>query len=298
MLIEVAKKQTKELEGEIESEQNKLKFDQPLQPAFEKRNLAQKNIPKSIQIPKADRLVIDLRNDSSDSSDSEDDSVRISIANLLKTARQTVEEKVSVIPHAMSHLPRNQQEEYQRLKQEILRRESQLAKQGIPKVTLIQSQTDNLPKSDLPAETGIDDGLVSSIIVDSAISKKLHLNPVLPDNQVVMDCSAHQKPIANLSNEKLSSASLPDSSLSQNNSKENEGAENTASIAEKPLKTSVSKLNPSVATSRPADGLKSSRSPSKASDSNSSKLVALKQQLLHKKYLMTRFTLDLLEIIK
>lgn len=137
LLIEVARKQTKELELELPPElasktDVSVAAHPPMANVFDKRmnNNNNKHVAKPmLVIPKADRLVIDLRDDSSDSDDEEEeeekerDRVEVSIANLLKTARQTVEEKVAVLPHALSHLPRNQQEEYQRLKQEILRRE-------------------------------------------------------------------------------------------------------------------------------------------------------------------------------
>ena len=86
----------------------------------------------AIPIPKADRLVIDLRNDSTDDS-SDEDVVGDSITALLKSARQTVEMKdAENVPRALSHLPLHQQEEYQRLKQEIVRRQNRLVNQTAP----------------------------------------------------------------------------------------------------------------------------------------------------------------------
>ena len=82
--------------------------------------------PSSLLFP-IPKLVINLRDDSSsDSSDHDDgDPIDSSIASLLKSARRTVENKdVVASKAALSHLPHNQQEEYHRLKQEIIRRES------------------------------------------------------------------------------------------------------------------------------------------------------------------------------
>ena len=49
---------------------------------------------------------------------------------MLFRSRRTVENKDVVISQALSHLPHNQQEEYHRLKKEIIRRESHLMKNG------------------------------------------------------------------------------------------------------------------------------------------------------------------------
>ena len=272
----MARKQTKELEVQIQPEPKDVKIDEVVQPVVERRTQAAKSAPKSIHIPKADRLVIDLRNDSSDSSD-EDDRVEVSITALLKTARQTVEEKVSVIPHALSHLPRNQQEEYQRLKQEIVRRENRLMKQGTSKSsTLVQSQSDNLPKNDSPPGTCIEQ--LQEPRADSAASDKTcnvaQVSLVSTADQPVappsLDSSVPRKP---------SPVIPPLPVLPGNNAKENkQGASGTLK------KSEATARQPIASTPRLADGSKgSSRSPVKTSDPNSPKLSALKQQLLLKR---------------
>lgn len=110
-------------------------------------------------IPKADRLVINLQEDSSDSSDAEEDSVVNSITALLKSARQTVEKTeqrdAASTVQDVSALPRNKQEEYQRLKQELIRRQNirlqqQQNSSSIRTAMLTQSQTDNIPKTQSP----------------------------------------------------------------------------------------------------------------------------------------------------
>jgi len=97
--------------------------------------------PASLLFP-VTKLVIDLRDDSSSDSDHDGeeswmrDSIGPSIDSLLKSARQTVENKDVVMSKALSQfLPHNQQEEYNRLKQEIVRRENHLLKNGVNKKT-------------------------------------------------------------------------------------------------------------------------------------------------------------------
>lgn len=155
LLIEVGRKHTKE--PEIQASASK-QLVEPQTAAKEKPTVAAKTIsapskksPTPIQIPIAERLIIDLRNDSSES---EDDEFEDSITALLKSARQTVESKdvskeKSVIPQVLSHLPRNQQEEYQRLKEEIFRRESQRVNRGSKQVPSPLPEANN----DLPVKS-------------------------------------------------------------------------------------------------------------------------------------------------
>lgn len=112
--------------------------------------------PASLLFP-IPKLVIDLRDDSSD--DGEEswirDPIGSSIDSLLKSARQTVENKDTVMSKALSQfLPHNQQEEYNRLKQEIVRRESHLLKNGVNKKTTDEtcqsSDSSKLPISNSP----------------------------------------------------------------------------------------------------------------------------------------------------
>jgi hypothetical protein len=130
LLIEVARKQTMESESlqipEPKTSDSATAARTESKPEVENRHTAPPLKNPLLAIPKADRLVIDLRNDSDSSSDEGETAVEDSITALLKSARQTVEKKADIaqsIPQALSHLPRHQQEEYQRLKQEILRRE-------------------------------------------------------------------------------------------------------------------------------------------------------------------------------
>ena len=108
-----------------------------------------------IQIPIAERLIIDLRNDSSDSSDDDDNGFEDSVTALLKSARQTVESKdlttSQAIPQVLSHLPRNQQEEYQRLKEEIFRRENQRVKGSKPVPSPLM-EANNDPVANTPVD--------------------------------------------------------------------------------------------------------------------------------------------------
>lgn len=268
---------------QMQPEPKDVKAGEVAPPVFERRNQTTKTVSKPIHIPKAERLVIDLRNDSSDSSDDEDDRVEVSITALLKTARQTVEEKISVIPNALSHLPRNQQEEYQRLKQEILRRENRLMKQGATKTsTLVQSQSDNLPKSDDPSENCIDKLVVPESSLVSSISDKS--NTIVPTQIDLIPSSASclpSKPSFDSDISQKSSPIIPSQPVCpENNAKENQAAHEQNRTSKE---DAVQKLQSTPLTPRLADGLKTTRSPSKASDSVSPKLSALKQQLLHKK---------------
>lgn len=129
LLIEVAKKQTMEVMKPLPSASD-LKPEPVAEETKPVEIKIQKPVPKviplMIPIPKAERLIIDLRPDSSDSSseDEEENAVECSIDSLLKTARKTVEQKGAALPEAMARLPKHRQEEYQRLRQEILRREN------------------------------------------------------------------------------------------------------------------------------------------------------------------------------
>lgn len=266
---------------QIQPEPKDVKAGEVVPPVFERRNQATKTVSKPIHIPKAERLVIDLRNDSSDSSDDEDDRVEVSITALLKTARQTVEEKVSVIPNALSHLPRNQQEEYQRLKQEILRRENRLMKQGTTKMsTLIQSQSDNLPKSDDPPENCIDKLVLSEPPLVSSIADKFNIVvPTQIDSVPSPDlCVASKSSLDPDMSQKSSPVIPPQPVCHESNAKENQATneQDRTSKEDAVPKLQSTSLNPHV-----PDGLKTTRSPNKATDSP--KLSALKQQLLHKK---------------
>lgn len=273
----MARKQTKDLEVQVQPDQKVKKADEPpmMNPVFERRNPPSKVPQKPIHIPKADRLVIDLRDDSSDSSDDEEDMVESSIVALLKTARQTVDEKNSSIPHALSHLPRNQQEEYQRLKQEILRREN--LKQGASKVpTPIPAQLDNLPKGDSvhqPQESGS----ISSVLEKTSLAS-LQIGPLLlMDREQAI--SSPQPPVQLIKQ----SAVIPSPTVSPgSNAKENVQNENVKN-SNKLEEALTAKPQATVSTPRVPDGVKT-RSPMKASESSSPKLMALKQQLLHKKY--------------
>lgn len=290
LLIEVARKQTKELEVQMQPQEKGVKAEEPvmLNLVFERRNQATKIPSKCVQIPKADRLVIDLRNDSSDSSD-EDDGVQSSITALLKSARQTVEEKSSIVPHALSHLPRNQQEEYQRLKQEIVRRENQKIKQGASKVSpLIQSQSNGLSKMDSASGACIQLPLQQPIVISTHSEKSINVpsqvDSVPSTDQDMFNCS----PINTLELTIPSPIILPHSASPGSHTKENEKSESIAVNSVKSDGASVTIPQPTTST-RPLDGLKI-RSPMKPNESNSPKLIALKQQLLHKKYLaMTVF---------
>lgn len=289
LLIEVARKQTKELEVQMQPEEKDTKAEEPAVPnlAFERRNQATKIPSKSVHIPKADRLVIDLRNDSSDSSD-EDDGVQSSITALLKSARQTVEEKSSIVPNALSHLPRNQQEEYQRLKQEIVRREKM--KQGASKASpLIQSQSDGLSKMDSTSGASTQLLLQQPVVISTHSEKFVNTVPPQVDfvpstDQEMLICS----PINTLDSTTPPPIILPHSASSGSIVKESEKSESIAIISGKSDGASVTRPPPTTST-RPLDSLKKA-SPMKSNESNSPKLIALKQQLLHKKYLaMTVF---------
>lgn len=151
MLIEVARKKTKELEMQTsagkEVEEAQVAPKEIPAVTVKTTQAPLKKSPTPVHIPIAERLIIDLRNDSSDS---EDDGFEDSITAFLKSARQTVESKdvskeKSVIPQVLSHLPRNQQEEYQRLKEEIFRRENQRVKQGSKQVPSPLAETNNDP---------------------------------------------------------------------------------------------------------------------------------------------------------
>lgn len=286
LLIEVARKQTKELEVQMQPEEKDAKAEEPAVPnlAFERRNQATKIPTKSVHIPKADRLVIDLRNDSSDSSD-EDDGVQSSITALLKSARQTVEEKSSIVPHALSHLPRNQQEEYQRLKQEIVRRENRLMKQGASKVSpAIQSQSDGLSKFDSTSGASTQLLLQQPVLISTHSEKSVNTVPPQVDlvpstDQEMLICS----PINTLDSTTPSPIVLPHSASPGSHAKESEKSESIAINSGKSDGASVTRPQPTTST-RPLDSLKKT-SPMKSNESNSPKLIALKQQLLHKKYL-------------
>ena len=166
----MALKQTKELEKKTAVSQEPAETNVPngdaakAPPAPTPRPAAVVKIPSQLPvIPKADRLVINLQEDSSDSSGSEEeDNVVNSITALLRSARQTVEktekkEAASTLQD-MSVLPRNKQEEYQRLKQELIRRQNirlQQQEQQTPSPSgrnamLTQSQSDNIPKCQSP----------------------------------------------------------------------------------------------------------------------------------------------------
>ncbi|XP_046444069.1 nucleolar protein dao-5-like isoform X3 [Daphnia pulex] len=281
LLIEVARKQTKELEVQMQPEEKDTKAEEPAVPnlAFERRNQATKIPSKSVHIPKADRLVIDLRNDSSDSSD-EDDGVQSSITALLKSARQTVEEKSSIVPNALSHLPRNQQEEYQRLKQEIVRREKM--KQGASKVSpLIQSQSDGLSKMDSTSGASTQLLLQQPVVISTHSEKSVNTVPPQVDfvpsmDQEMLICS----PINTLDSTTPSPIILPHSASPGSIVKESEKNESIAITSGKSDGASVTR--PTTTSTRPLDSLKKA-SPMKSNESNSPKLIALKQQLLHKK---------------
>ncbi|KAK4036974.1 hypothetical protein OUZ56_029019 [Daphnia magna] len=296
LLIEVARKQTKDLEVQMQPEQKDKKVDEPLMlnPVIERRNLPTKVPLKPIHIPKADRLVIDLRNDSSDSSDEEEYNVESSIAALLRTARQTVEERNAAIPHALSHLPRNQQEEYQRLKQEILRRENQLLKQGASKVpTLVLPQLDNIPKGDLSASVQQPATQESRVVSRTTTYEK----PILVSSKIDLVHSAGKdrsaaspKPSVELTTSRRQAPIIPPPTVPFGaNAKENElNVENNKKLGE----TLAAKSHATVSTPRASDGPKI-KSPLKSNESSSPKLIALKQQLLHKKrdLAMTKETL-------
>ena len=135
-MIEVARKQTKELDMRVQPEV-KTQGPEPAKPVVPKKV----SNPASLLFP-VTKLVIDLRDDSSSDSDHDGeeswirDSIGPSIDSLLKSARQTVENKDVVMSKALSQfLPHNQQEEYNRLKQEIVRRENHLLKNGVNKKT-------------------------------------------------------------------------------------------------------------------------------------------------------------------
>jgi hypothetical protein len=269
----------------MQPEEKDFKSDEPstMNPVFERRNQATKIPPKPIHIPKADRLVIDLRNDSSDSSD-EDDGVESSITALLKSARQTVEEKSSVIPHALSHLPRNQQEEYQRLKQEIVRRENRLMKQGASKVSaLIQSQSDNLPKIDSTSGASIQ-LLLQDPVVITTLSEKSAIVPPQVDSIPSADQEMSIRSPKHTPDSIVPSAIfLSHSAPPGNHAKENGKGESATINSGKLDGAAITRPQSTTSTPRPSDGLK--KSPMKPNELNSPKLIALKQQLIHKKYL-------------
>ncbi|XP_057376813.1 nucleolar and coiled-body phosphoprotein 1-like isoform X2 [Daphnia carinata] len=295
LLIEVARKQTKDLEVQMQPEQKDKRVDEPplLNPVIERRNPPTKAPLKPIHIPKADRLVIDLRNDSSDSSDDEEYNMENSISALLKTVRKTVEEKNAAIPHALSHLPRNQQEEYQRLKQEIRRRENELLKQGAPKVpTCVPPQLDNISKGDSSVSIQHSAPQESRVGSTATGSEKPILVPSKTDpaQSAGKDLSiSSPKPCTKLTTSRRQSPTIPPPTIPfGTNAKENErSVENNKKLGE----TLAAKPH-ATSTPRASDGPKT-KSPLKSNESSSPKLIALKQQLLHKKrdLAMTKETL-------
>jgi hypothetical protein len=213
--------------------------------------------------------------------------VQSSITALLKSARQTVEEKSSIVPNALSHLPRNQQEEYQRLKQEIVRREKM--KQGASKVSpLIQSQSDGLSKMDSTSGASTQLLLQQPVVISTHSEKSVNTVPPQVDfvpsmDQEMLICS----PINTLDSTTPSPIILPHSASPGSIVKESEKNESIAITSGKSDGASVTR--PTTTSTRPLDSLKKA-SPMKSNESNSPKLIALKQQLLHKKYLaMTVF---------
>lgn len=265
---------------EKEPESKEVTANEVVPTTFEPRIQRTKPVSKPLHIPKADRLVIDLRDDSSDSSDEEQDRVEISIAAFLKTARQSVEEKNSTIPNALSHLPRNQQEEYQRLKQEIFRRENKLMMQGGSKSSPSQSQSENLAASHPIPRTCIEQNATqeSTLVSIGNIDN-------LTVEAVSVPISSSVKPTVQKESSPAVSPqpSAPTENCSKENQLEKKLNQSVVSSSSKLSKTPIKKALTSPLTRNLDGDSKLNRLVIKANDSSLHKTSALKQQLLLKK---------------
>jgi len=305
LLIAVALKQTKELEMKTQTEvqqpepvvviqptQVPLVKTSPLPPPLPPikptaPTLTRKQVP--LVIPKADRLVINLQEDSSsDEEYGDEDNVVNSITALLKSARQTVEQKdaastqgapSAAVAQDMSLLPQNKQEEYQRLKMELVRRENMRLQQQQPTTSptssrnlmLTQSQSDNIPKKSSDHQT-VDN---PSIIVppSSEMPSSLPAAPVRANtNPVAISVDSYQGSSVVLK------TVVPISSP-ENGAKENRLAKNSSVIQKSSSVSSVSNLP--TQSSAP---VKSPQVKPAESAASVAKMAVIKEQLAKKKY--------------
>lgn len=296
LLIDVAQKQAKELEMRAQSEKAISKaadiepIPQSLTPAAPTPHFvaANKNVLvksssqqlSSLSIPIADRLVINLGQDSSSDEDDVDESVADSITALLKSARQSVEQKdaakAAALVQDMSVLPPNKQEEYQRLKMELerlqncrleRRRQQQAPTSSSRPVMLTQSQTENLPavprppsKEPLPVATK-----------PRATTVVAHV-PSPPTTSLSSNSAAPA----------LQSSSSPASSSPASSSKENRLSEQTV----QPTTSAAPAVNSPIVVNAAKKTL-SSTSPARPAEPPSpsvAKSAAIKDHLLRKKY--------------
>lgn len=255
--------------------------------------LTRKQVP--LVIPKADRLVINLQEDSSsEEDDGDEDNVVNSITALLKSARQTVEQKDAASTQAapsaalaqdMSLLPQNKQEEYQRLKMELVRREKMRLQHqpstsptGSRNLMLTQSQSDNIPKKSSGHQTI--DSPSTIVPSSSAMPPSLPAAPVRTNtNPVAISADSHQG--SSVDNKSVVPMSSP-----ENNAKENRLSKNSSVIQKGSSGSSVSNIptlnsipvKPPQVASKPAE-----------SAASAAKMAVIKEQLAKKKYVYIFF---------
>lgn len=269
-----------------------------------------------VQIPKTDRLVIDLRDDSSDSSD-EDEVVEDAISAFIRSARQSVDQKTNPASNAVSALPLHEQEEYLRLKGEIERRENKAlaasassaaaaataqklraksptdATTGSPNAPVVQKSPEELPAPvSMNSATTIVEKTVEVLGTVAEPSKATQQTDVQSDSVMQPECNDPREA-------EVAQVVSPEQTTGEESkaAKEPVAAE---SQVEKSSEVVISKsaLTTNVALQANVDSSPKPSVPVKSGSSISEKLkasaeilhakkvAALKQQLLQKKYLL------------